>query len=220
VPILGSPIRKLPRAIIFDIGRVIVQVDFARAAEAFGKRDGLSSEQVWNALQTDTRWDDWQEGRMTPRDWHKHLSEKFQLSLSFDEFCASWNRVLDPVTILPDPLFERLAANCRLALLSNTDPIHVAHIEATFGFVRHFLVRVYSCRVGTSKPAPTIFHHTLREMDALPEEALYIDDLRENVATAVRLGMAGFHFTSPDELLSEFSRLGLWALESNQKPRP
>ena len=157
---------------------------------------------------------------MTPRDWHKHLSEKFQLSLSFDEFCASWNRVLDPVTILPDPLFERLAANCRLALLSNTDPIHVAHIEATFGFVRHFLVRVYSCRVGTSKPAPTIFHHTLREMDAVPEEALYVDDLRENVATAVRLGMAGFHFTSPDELLSEFSRLGLWALESNQKPRP
>lgn len=220
MPILGSPIRKLPRAIIFDIGRVIIQVDFARAAEAFGKRDGLSSEQVWNALQTDTRWDDWQEGRMTPRDWHKHLSEKFQLSLSFEEFCASWNRVLDPVTILPDPLFERLAANCRLALLSNTDPIHVAHIEATFGFVRHFLVRVYSCRVGTSKPAPTIFHHTLREMDALPEEALYIDDLRENVATAVRLGMAGFHFTSPDELLSEFSRLGLWALESNQKPRP
>lgn len=211
MPILGGPIREAPKAIIFDIGRVIIQVDFARASEVFGKRDGLSAEQVWNALQTDTRWDDWQEGRMTPRDWYKHLSEKFQLSLSYEEFCASWNAVLDPVTILPDPLFERLAASCRLALLSNTDPIHVAHIEAAFGFVRHFPVRVYSCRVGTSKPAPTIYHHALRELDALPEEALYVDDLRENVATAVRLGMTGFHFASPGELLSEFSRLGLWA---------
>jgi glucose-1-phosphatase len=210
VPILGGPIREAPKAIIFDIGRVIIQVDLARASEAFGKRDGLSSEQVWNALQTDARWDDWQEGRMTPRDWHKHLCEKFQLSFSFEEFCASWNRVLDPVTILPEPLFERLATSCRLALLSNTDPIHVAHIEATFGFVRHFPVRDYSCRVGTSKPAPAIYHHALRELDALPEEALYIDDLRENVAAAVRLGMAGFHFTSPGELLSEFSLLGLW----------
>jgi HAD superfamily hydrolase (TIGR01509 family) len=211
VPILGGPIREAPKAIIFDIGRVIIQVDLARTSEVFGKRDGLSAEQVWNALQADARWDDWQEGRMTPRDWYKHLSEKFQLSLSFEEFCANWNRVLDPVTILPDSLFERLGASCRLALLSNTDSIHVAHIEAAFGFVRHFPVRVYSCRVGTSKPAPAIYHQALRELDTLPEEALYIDDLRENVATAVRLGMTGFHFTSPGEFLSEFSRLGLWA---------
>jgi HAD superfamily hydrolase (TIGR01509 family) len=211
VPILGDPIDEPPRAIIFDIGRVIIRVDLARSFEAFGKRDGLSPERVWKALETDSRWADWQEGRMTPRDWHRHLSEKFKLSLSFEEFCESWNRVLEPVTILPEALFERLAVRCRLALLSNTDPVHVAHIEATFPFVRHFPARIYSCRVGASKPAPAIYHHALREVDALPEEALFIDDLRENVAAAIRLGMTGFHFTSPGELLSEFSRLGLWA---------
>src|SRR6202022_509851 len=80
--ILGGPILETPRAVIFDIGRVIIRVDLARSFEVFGKRDGLSAGQVWTALQTDTRWDDWQEGRMTPREWHKHLSEKFQLSLT------------------------------------------------------------------------------------------------------------------------------------------
>ena len=210
MPFLGGPIREVPQAIIFDIGRVIIQVDVSRSMEAFGERDGLSSAQVWKSLQTNPRWDDWQEGRMTPQDWHHHLSEKFQLSFNFQEFCESWNRVLDPVTILPDALFERLATRCRLGLLSNTDPIHVAHIEATFGFVRHFPVRVYSCRVGSSKPAPLIYHRALRELDALPEETLFIDDAQENVSAAVRLGMTGFHFTSPGELLSEFSRLGLW----------
>ena len=149
---------------------------------------------------------------MTPRDWHEHLSQKFQLSLGFDEFCGIWCSVLDPETILPELLFERLAASCRLALLSNTDPIHVAHIEATFPFVRHFPVRVYSCRVGASKPAPLIYHHALREVDALPEEAMFIDDVRENAAAAASLGINAFHFTSADELLAEFSRLGLWTL--------
>ena len=211
MPILGGPILEPPRAIIFDVGRVIIPVDLARSFEAFGKPDGLSADGVWIALQTDARWDDWQEGRMTPHEWHKHLCEKFRLSLTFEEFCESWNSVLDPTMLLPEALFERLAASCRLALLSNTDPIHVAHIEATFPFVRHFPVRVYSCRAGASKPAPMIYHHALREVDALPEEALYIDDLQENVGAAVRLGMSGFHFTSPGELLSEFSRLGLWA---------
>lgn len=211
MPILGGPILEPPRAIIFDIGRVIISVNVDRSFADFGKREGLSAEQVWTALQTDARWDDWQEGRVAPEDWHKHLCEKFHLSFGFKEFCESWNRVLDPVTLLPDALFERLSANCGLALLSNTDPIHVAHIEATFDFVRHFPVRVYSCRVGTCKPGPMIYHHALRELVALPEETIYIDDLRENVEAAVGLGMTGFHFLSPGELLSEFSRLGLWS---------
>ena len=211
MPIAGGPIVERPQAIIFDIGRVIIPVDLARSFADLGTHDNLSAEQVWIALLADARWDDWQEGRLTPQDWHKHLSEKFHLSFGFREFCEIWNRVLDPVILLPDKLFERLAANCRLALLSNTDPIHVAHIEATFDFVRHFPVRIYSCRVGASKPGPTIYHHALRELVALPEETLYIDDLRENVDAAVGLGMIGFHFISPGELLSEFSRLGLWA---------
>ena len=86
-----------------------------------------------------------------------------------------------PAPILPDLLFERLATKCRLALLSNTDPIHVAHIEANYPFVRHFPVRVYSCRVGSSKPSPVIYHHALREVGAMPDEAMFIDDMRENV---------------------------------------
>jgi FMN phosphatase YigB (HAD superfamily) len=165
--------------------------------------------QVLRELEADPRWIDWQEGRVKPHDWHAHISQKFQLEVEYDEFCKIWCGVLGTEMILPESLFERLEARCRLALLSNTDPIHVAHIEATFPFVRYFPVRIYSCRVGSSKPAPVIFHHTLRELEALPEEAMFIDDIRENALAAAALGISGFHFTSPAELLSEFSRLGL-----------
>ena len=149
---------------------------------------------------------------MTPRDWHAHLSKKLHFSYDFEEFCAIWNSVLVPETILPDLLFEQLAAKCRLALLSNTDPIHVAHFEATYPFVRLFPVRVYSCRVGSSKPLPMIYHHALREVGAIPEEAMFIDDIRENAVAAASLGIHAFHFTSPDDLLAEFSRLSLWTI--------
>ena len=147
---------------------------------------------------------------MTPRQWYAHLTEKFKFSYTFKEFCEIWNSVLEPDTILPEVLFERLTLRCSLALLSNTDPIHVAHFEATYPFVRHFPVRVYSCRVGASKPLPVIYRHALREIDALPEEAMFIDDLRENVVAATSLGITGFHFTSAEDLLAAFSRLGLW----------
>ena len=210
MPFLGPPIEKAPRAVIFDVGRVIIRVDLSRSMGALGKREGLSHVQVLRELEADPHWPDWQEGRMTPRDWHAHLSKKLNFSYNFEEFCTIWNSVLEPETILPDILFERLATKCRLALLSNTDPIHVAHFEATFPFVRHFPVRVYSCRVGSSKPSPMIFHHALREVAAMPDEAMFIDDVHENVLAAASLGINAFHFTSADELLAEFSRLGLW----------
>jgi putative hydrolase of the HAD superfamily len=208
VPFLGPPLEKLPRAVIFDIGRVIIRVDLSRSMGALGKHNGLSHEQVLRELEADSRWLDWQEGRMSPRDWHAHLAKKLNFSYSFEEFCVIWNSVLAPEPILPDTLFERLAEKCRLALLSNTDPIHVAHFEANYSFVRLFSTRVYSCRVGSSKPSPLIYHHALREVDALPDEAMFIDDLRENVLAAARLGIYAFHFTSADDLRAGFSRLG------------
>jgi glucose-1-phosphatase len=195
--------------VIFDVGRVIIRVDMSRSVASLAKRDGLSHLQVLRELETDPRWPDWQEGRMTARDWHAHLSKKFHFSYDFEEFCAIWNSVLEPGTILPDALFENLAAKFRLALLSNTDPIHVAHFEAAYTFVRHFPVRVYSCRVGSSKPSPAIYHHTLRELAALPDEAMFIDDMQENVLAAASLGINAFHFTSAEELLREFAHLGL-----------
>ena len=209
MPFLGPAVETPPRALIFDVGRVIIRVDLSRSFGALGKRDGLSHLQVIQELETDSRWADWQEGRVTPRVWHAHLSKKLQFSYDFEEFCAIWNGVLDPETILPDALFERWATKCRIAMLSNTDPIDVAHIEATYPFVRFFPVRVYSCRVGLSKPSPAIYHHALREVGALPEETIFIDDLRENVLAAASLGINAFHFISADDLLAEFSRLGL-----------
>src|SRR5579864_7641172 len=176
--------------------------------QALGKHEGLSHTQVLRKLQADPHWTDWQEGRMAPRDWHGHLCRKLHLSYDFDEFCAIWNSVLDPETILPDLLFERLATECRLALLSNTDPIHVAHLEATYPFVRLFPVRVYSCRVASSKPSPVIFHHALRVVGAIPEETMFIDDAQENVLAAAGLGINAFHFTSAEDLLAEFSQIG------------
>jgi glucose-1-phosphatase len=212
MPFLGPAMDTAPRAIIFDVGRVIIHVDLSRSMGELGQLRGLSHMQVMRELEADKRWPDWQEGRMAPRDWHAHLAQKFHFSYSFEEFCAIWNSVLDPAPMLPDLLFEQLAAKCNLALLSNTDPIHVAHFEASYSFVRHFPVRVYSCRVGMSKPAPMIYHHALREASAMPDEAIFIDDIRENVLAAAALGINAFHFTSANDLLVEFSRLGLWTI--------
>ena len=167
------------RAVIFDIGRVLVKVDVARATAGLSQGVSLGPEELWRVLQSDPRWNDWQEGRISPRDWHLNLSKRLGLSLDFEAFTKVWNSALDPVPIHPNKLFEALSKYYRLGLLSNTDPIHVARLESTYDFFRYFPkpVRIYSCVVGASKPDPLIFREALKACHVRAEETIYIDDI-------------------------------------------
>jgi len=123
------------RAIIFDIGRVLIRVDIFRAMDGLASGLALTPQDVWSAIQNDPRWLDWQEGRISPGDWHLHLTKRLGASLTFEQFSEVWNRALDPDPILSDSLLEKLSKNYRLAVLSNTDPIHMSQEEARFPFL-------------------------------------------------------------------------------------
>lgn len=197
------------RAIIFDIGRVLIRVDVSRAMDGLAAGLSPTPEEAWSAIQKDPRWLDWQEGRISPHNWHLHLSKRLGTSFTFEQFTEVWNRALDPNPILPDSFFQPLSANYRLAVLSNTDPIHVAHLEAQYDFFRFFPVRIYSCRIGASKPNPLIYREALRACKVRAEEAVYIDDVSAYAEAAQRLGMAGIAFQSPEQLRSALQGLGI-----------
>src|SRR5215471_7214087 len=94
------------RAIIFDIGRVLVRVNLSRATAGLSNGASLTTDELWAAIEKDPRWRDWQEGRMTSRDWQLHLCRRFGLSLSFEQFTSVWNSVLVPDPILANDLLE------------------------------------------------------------------------------------------------------------------
>jgi HAD superfamily hydrolase (TIGR01509 family) len=200
--------RKL-RAIIFDIGRVLIRIDVEQAMTGLAAGISLSPEELWSAIENDPRWPDWQEGRMTPRDWYLHLSRRLGTSLSFEQFTEVWNRVLDPRPLQELSLFEKLSKTYRLALLSNTDPIHVAHMEPSYEFFRFFPTRVYSCAVGASKPSPIVYLEALRGCKVQSSDAVYIDDISAYVEAARGLGMAGIHYQSPQGLRDGLADLGV-----------
>jgi len=197
------------RAIIFDIGRVLIRVDVSRAMSGLASGLSLTPQDVWSAIEMDPRWLDWQEGRISPSDWHLHLTKRLGASLTFEQFAEVWNRALDPNPIHSDSFFEQLSRNYRLALLSNTDPIHMSNEEARFSFFRFFPIRIYSYRVGASKPNPLIYREALKACKVRAEEAVYVDDVAAYADAARRLGMTGIVFQSPEQLRSDLRSLGI-----------
>jgi HAD superfamily hydrolase (TIGR01509 family) len=199
------------RAIIFDIGRVLVRVDVRRLQVSLAQGRSLTPEELWSAIEKDPLWRDWQEGRISPHDWHLHLCQRLGIPLNFTQFTAAWNLALDPEPIHPVTMFEELSKRYRLVLLSNTDPIHVAHMESTYEFFRYFPKgqRIYSCTLGTSKPDPLIYREALRVAKVRAGEAVYIDDIPAYVDAARQLGLTGIHFQTPAQLLQAFASLGI-----------
>ncbi len=203
------------RTIIFDIGRVLVRVNVAKAKAGLAKGLSLSPEELWSAIEKDPRWQDWQEGRMSPHDWYINLTTRLGVTMDFAQFTEVWNSALDPEPIHQNGLFEGLAKKYRLGLLSNTDPLHVSRLESDYGFMSYFppAARTYSCTVGASKPDPVIFQHALRACRARAEESVYIDDIGAYVEAARRLGMHGIQFESGEQLRGELARMGVTVLE-------
>ena len=197
------------RAIIFDIGRVLLRVDISRAMAGLASGLALKPQEIWSAIEKDPHWLDWQEGRISPHDWHIHLTKRLGASLTFERFSEVWNLALDPNPIHSESFLEKLSKNYRLALLSNTDPIHMSEEEARFPFFRFFPNRIYSYRVGVSKPDPVIYGEALRACKVGAAEAVYIDDVAAYAEAARRLGMTGIVFQSPEQLQSDLRTLGI-----------
>lgn len=197
------------RAIIFDIGRVLVRVDLGRAMRGLAGNTTLSPAELWSVIEKDPHWSDWQEGRIQPRDWCLRLNSRLGGQVSFEKFREMWNAALDPEPVFEDSFFERVGRRHRLALVSNTDPIHVAHMEANYTFFQYFRGRIYSCRVGASKPNPLIYRAALEACRVSAGQALFIDDVPAFVEGARRLGMEGLVFESPEKLRVDLQDLGI-----------
>jgi glucose-1-phosphatase len=197
------------RAIIFDIGRVLIRVNVARATTGLAEGLALSPEEIWSALEKDPRWKDWQEGRISPRDWHLHLSKRLGSKLNFEQFVEIWNRGLDPTPIHEEAFLKKLAKRYRLGVLSNTDPLHLAHMERAYEFLALFRVHIYSCRVGACKPNPIIYKEALLACKVRAQETVYVDDVPAYAQAAEQLGMRSIVFQTPAQLQGSLRQFGI-----------
>lgn len=204
---------KKNRAIIFDIGRVLVRLDISGAMGGLAESISLSPQETWAAIEHDPRWRDWQEGRMAPRDWQLHICRRLGVNLTFEQFGELWNRVLDPKPLVDASFLQNLSKRYTLAVLSNTDPIHVEELEKKFDFFRYFPQRIYSCVVGASKPSPVIFREALLACKVTADNAVYIDDIPAYVGAAKQLGMSGIVFHDESGLKAELKQLGIEEIE-------
>ena len=183
--------------LIFDFGNVLIEIDPARSIEAF---------QTLGA-QADLHLDadffhDFETGAIKATEFRRALRSQLRWASADSSIDRAWNALLLEIPPRTLHVLRSLRAEgYRLALLSNTNPIHIDEVRRRLGphgyaaFERCFERVFYSFDMGLRKPDPAIYAAVDRELGITsPAEVLFIDDNAANIATAAAYGWRTLHF--------------------------
>jgi FMN phosphatase YigB (HAD superfamily) len=203
------------KAIIFDLGRVLIDFDFQRAYHLLESLCPYPAAEIPKRLAPTNLIERFETGLVEPRDFVEQFSGILDLHLDYDQFCRIWSSIFTR-TLVPESMLEGLAARYRLLLLSNTNALHFEMLRQNHGpMLRHFHHLILSYEVHAMKPQPEIFQAAVERAGCRPEECFYTDDIRAYVEAARRMGMDAVQFESSDQLERELRQRGIgWQINS------
>lgn len=194
------------KAIIFDIGGVLLRTEDRSSRSALEDRLGLARGEADFLVFDSDMGRAAQLGRVTPEELWRWLQAHLGLSnaglVGFQrDFWAG-----DRMDVALVDFVRSLRPAYRTAVISNAQGNLPQLLSETYPMADAFDLIVYSAAEGVMKPAPEIFLRTLDRLGCAPDEAVFIDDFAHNVEGARAVGMHAIHFTAGIDLPA-----ALWA---------
>jgi len=196
------------KAIIFDLGKVLLHFEFARGYRALEGLCPYPAAEIPRRIAATDLVTRFETGLMEPRDFFEQLSRLLDLRLEYPRFCEIWSSIFTE-TLVPESLLEGLARRYRLLLLSNTNVIHFAMVRERYPLIRHFHDLILSYEVKRMKPDPEIFRLAVERSRCRPEECFYTDDIAAYTAAAREQGIDAVTFESASQVERELASRGI-----------
>ncbi|MCS7026985.1 MAG: HAD family phosphatase [Bryobacteraceae bacterium] len=197
------------RALIFDLGGVIVGLDFAQGYERISQLCGLPAREIPQRIRATGLVPQFECGALGAEEFIHQLTKAFDGKLSREDFVEIWSSIFRPEPLLPESFFDALKQRYRLVLLSNTNSLHFEVLEARYPLLRGFDAKVLSYRVGAAKPDARIYQAALEAAGCRPEECFFTDDVLLYVEGARAAGIDAELFTDFANLQAALKQRGI-----------
>ena len=198
-------------AIIFDLGGVLLDINYWLTIEAFNNLGCSDFKSIYNQQKQSQLFDDFETGKVSSETFRKSLQKQMQFSISNVEFDNAWNKMLLQLPEKRIELLEKLNKKFSLFLLSNTNEIHIKAfkkiISSSIGYERFencFKKVYFSSQIGNRKPNASCFEMVLSENKLSAAKTLFIDDSIQHVEGAYKIGIKTLLIESGEELVSIF----------------
>lgn len=185
----------MTKAIIFDIGGVLVGLDFNRCVESFHKIGFTKVDEMLDCCHQKGYFDLLESGKMTEREFLDAVKADSAPGTTDEDVRWAFGSFLDPLAEDKIELVKRLyKEGYKLYLLSNNSPITMAKTAELFRDKGVEMDEVFSgtfisSAMGIQKPAPQIFERAAAEIGLPKEEMIFFDDSMRNVEGARAVGI-------------------------------
>jgi putative hydrolase of the HAD superfamily len=198
--------------ILFDLGNVLVPV---RWDKAYVRIAPFLPESMAELLRTDRRafeqrisslCVELETGRVTFTQFFRSVVDSLGARMAEDRFHRIWCDIFE-VDYEMVALGRLISQRYRTWLLSNTSEAHYKWILDRFPGIAFYQAAALSYELGVMKPSPLYFAEALRRFGIEPSQAVFIDDLAENVEGAVRAGIHGIVYRGRTDLIRSLKQL-------------
>jgi HAD superfamily hydrolase (TIGR01509 family) len=195
-------------ALLFDLGGVIIKIDFGRCLRRWATSAGCAVEDIASRFTFDAAYEDHERGTIDAAEYFAGLRRSLSLDLTDDALLEGWNDVY----VGPDAEVVDLLVQARtrfpLYAFTNTNPSHQTVWSRLFARELEVFDSIFvSSEIGHRKPDRAAFEAVASMIDVSPSRILFFDDGPENVEGARKAGLQAVHVTSADSVRAALSLL-------------
>ena len=200
---------KKCKAIIFDLGAVILNINYQNTIDEFSKLGVKNAATFYSKkVQTDL-FNQIETGIISSNQFLKALQKETN-NASIIQVEQAWNAMLLDLPEEQLLMIKKLKNNYTILLLSNTNVIHIDAFKKLLGntkwlaFCELFDKMYLSYELGLRKPDVKIFEYILKEQELKAEEVFFIDDSPQHIAGAKKLGIHCHHLLDDEDIINLF----------------
>jgi HAD superfamily hydrolase (TIGR01509 family) len=197
-------------ALLFDLGRVVLDIDFNKTLSCWAGHAGCEPAQLVGRFVSDDIYQRHERGEIDDAEFFASLRTALGVGLSDAQFLEGWNAVFAGEMPGIAPLLKRAAERLPLYAFSNTNSAHVEHFSQAYaGVLGHFREIFLSSAIGLRKPAAAAYDHVVKAIGVPAPRIVFFDDLAENIEGARARGLTAVHVTSLDDVADALAALGI-----------
>ena len=198
-----------PKAVVFDLGKVLVDFDYAIAARRILPRSTASADRFQRLIVESTLFRDYETGLLTTAQFFAAVKTAIGFQGDLAEFGRCFADIFTPIPAMISLHEEIRRRPLPTYIFSNTNELSARHIRQAFLFYNLFTGHVLSYEHRAMKPDPALYEVLERLAGLDGPNLLYVDDRPENIETGRQRGWQTVWYEDPDQTRARFRQAGV-----------
>ncbi|POZ14605.1 glucose-1-phosphatase [Lelliottia aquatilis] len=194
---------------IFDLGNVIVDIDFNRVLGAWSDFSRVPLATLKQNFTMGEAFHQHERGEISDEAFAEAMCHEMDLPLSYEQFAHGWQAVfvaLRPEVI--DTMNKLREQGHRVIVLSNTNRLHTTFWPGEYPQIHDSADKIYlSQEMGMRKPEARIYQAVLQAEGFSAADTVFFDDNADNIEGANQLGITSILVTGKETIPNYFAKL-------------